>query len=135
MWTYFSTKKNQGKRSRNSIIEIIIRATENTSQAELDMAKEKVIKESAKRENLSPGKTVRHLTKISSLFPGEVFPDKLCTTCEYKKLFVLCSLLSNWNYFWNKYCNMLFIAIFCSQFALLMFLESSCYHRCFAKKL
>ena len=95
MWTYFSTKENQGKCSINSIIEIIIRATENTSQAELDMAKKKVIKESAKRENLSPGKTVGHLTKISSLFPGEVFPDKLCTTCKYKKLFVFCLLLSN----------------------------------------
>ena len=28
-------------------------------------------------ENSSSGKNIRHLTKISSLFPDEVFPDKL----------------------------------------------------------
>ena len=52
------------------------------------MAKEQVKKESAKRENLSSekivcrgkfssGKNIRHLTKISLLFPDEVFPDKV----------------------------------------------------------
>ena len=26
-------------------------------------------------------------------------------------MFVLCSLLNDWNYFWNKYCNLPFLAI------------------------
>ena len=30
------------------------------------------------------GENFRHLTKISSLFPDEVFPDKVYTMVEYK---------------------------------------------------
>ena len=38
---------------------------------------------------------------------------------------MLSSLLKDWNYFWNKYCNVLFVAICRSQFPLLIFLASS----------
>ena len=51
--SYFSVMENESKRSRISIPEIIITATDNASQAEVDMAKEEVKKESAKRVNLS----------------------------------------------------------------------------------
>ena len=51
--SYFSVMENESKRSRISIPEIIITATDNASQAEVDMAKDEVKKESAKRENLS----------------------------------------------------------------------------------
>ena len=46
--SYFSAKKNEGKRSRISIPEIIITAADNAKQAEFYIAKEKVKKESAK---------------------------------------------------------------------------------------
>ena len=41
--SYFSAKGNESKRSRIPIPEIIITATNNDSQAEVDMAKEEVI--------------------------------------------------------------------------------------------
>ena len=47
--SYFIAKVNESKRSRISIPEIIT-ATDNASQAEVDMAKEEVKKESAKRQ-------------------------------------------------------------------------------------
>ena len=47
------------------------------------------------------------------------------TFASKESLFVLRSLLSDWNYFWNKYCNFLFLAICRSQFPLLIFLVSS----------
>ena len=48
--SYFSAKENESKPSRISIPEIIITATDNASQAQVDMAKEEVKKESAKRK-------------------------------------------------------------------------------------
>ena len=48
--SYFSAKVNECKRSRISIPEIIITATDNASQAEVDMTKEEVKKESATRQ-------------------------------------------------------------------------------------
>ena len=47
--SYFSTKENESKRSKISIPEIIVTATNNANQAEVDTAKEQVKKESAKR--------------------------------------------------------------------------------------
>ena len=38
---------------------------------------------------------------------------------------MLCSLLNDWNYFLKKYCNLLFLTIFRSQFPFLIFLASS----------
>ena len=46
----FSAKENESKRSRISIPKITTIATDNASQAEVDMAKEEVNKESAKRQ-------------------------------------------------------------------------------------
>ena len=48
--SYFSAKVNESKRSRISIPGIIITATDNASQADVDMAKEEVKKESATRQ-------------------------------------------------------------------------------------
>ena len=42
---------------------------------------------------------------------------------------LLFSLLSDWNYFWNKYCNFPFLAICRSLFLLLIFLASSWYQK------
>ena len=47
--SYFSNKEKESKRSRVLISEINITVTDNASQAEVDMAKEEVKKESAKR--------------------------------------------------------------------------------------
>ena len=47
------------------------------------------------------------------------------TFASKESLFVLRSLLSDWNYFWNNFCNFLFLAICRSQFPLLIFLVSS----------
>ena len=59
-----------------------------------------------------------------ALFFGGNCPDtrKYITLC-------LCSLLSNWKYFKNKYCNLPFLAICRSQFPLLIFLASSWFQR------
>ena len=46
-----------------------------------------------------------------------------------KKLFVLCSLLNDWNYIWNKYCNLPFLAICPSLLPLLIILASSWYQK------
>ena len=47
-----------------------------------------------------------------------------------KNLFVLiCSLLNNWNYFWNRCCNFPFLAICRSLLPLLIFLASSWYQK------
>ena len=46
-----------------------------------------------------------------------------------KNLFVLCSLLNDRNYFWNKYCNLPFLAICRSLLPLLIFLASSWYQK------
>ena len=46
-----------------------------------------------------------------------------------KNLFVVCSLLNDWNYFWNKYCNLPFLAICRSQLPLLIFLAPSWYQK------
>ena len=48
--SYFSSKENESKRSRISIPEIIITATDNASQAEVYMAKEEVKKESFRQK-------------------------------------------------------------------------------------
>ena len=37
-----------------------------------------------------------------------------------KNVFVLCSLVNDWNYFWNEYCNLPFLAIFRSQLPLFL---------------
>ena len=42
-----------------------------------------------------------------------------------ENLFVLCSLLNDWNYFWNKYCNLPFLAIRGSPYFPFAFLVSS----------
>ena len=42
--SYFNGKENESKRARISIPEIIITATDNASQTEVDMAKEEVKK-------------------------------------------------------------------------------------------
>ena len=42
---------------------------------------------------------------------------------------MLCSLLNDWNYFWNKYCNLPFLAICRSLLPLLIFLASSWYQK------
>ena len=42
---------------------------------------------------------------------------------------MLCSLLNDWNYFWNKYCNLPFLAICCSLLPRLIFLLSSWYQK------
>ena len=34
-----------------------------------------------------------------------------------KKIYLFCSLLNAWSYFWNKYCSLPFLAICRSQFA------------------
>ena len=47
----------------------------------------------------------------------------ICTFASKKKLSVLRSLLKDWNYFLNKYCNLLFLAICCSQFPFWYFLR------------
>ena len=59
-----------------------------------------------------------------ALFFGGNCPDtrKYITLC-------VCSLLSNWKYFKNKYCNLPFLAICRSQFPLLIFLASSWFQR------
>ena len=44
-------------------------------------------------------------------------------------MFVLCLLLNDWNYFWNKCCNLSFLAIFRSLFPHLIFLVSSWYQK------
>ena len=46
-----------------------------------------------------------------------------------ENLFVLYSLLNDWNYFWNKYCNLPFLAICRSLLPLLIFLASSWYQK------
>ena len=43
--------------------------------------------------------------------------------------FVLRLLLKDWNYFWNKYCNLPFSAICHSQFPFLIFAPSSWYQK------
>ena len=43
--------------------------------------------------------------------------------------YVLCSLLNDWYYFWNKYCNLPFLAICRSLLPLLIFLASSWYQK------
>ena len=42
-----------------------------------------------------------------------------------ENLFVLCSLLNDWNYFWNKYCNLPFLSIRGSPYFPFAFLVSS----------
>ena len=42
---------------------------------------------------------------------------------------MLCWLLNDWSYFWNKHCNLLFLAICCSHFPLLIFLASSWFQK------
>ena len=49
MHPYFSVKENENKCSRISVPEIIITATDNTSQVKTYMEKEEVKKESAER--------------------------------------------------------------------------------------
>ena len=46
-----------------------------------------------------------------------------------ENLFVLCSLLNDWNYFWNKYCNLPFLAICFSLLPFSIFLASSWYQK------
>ena len=38
-------------------------------------------------------------------------------------------LPNDWNYFWNKYCNLTFLAICCSQFLLSIFFALSWYQK------
>ena len=45
------------------------------------------------------------------------------------KIYLSCSLLNDWNYFWNKYRNFSIIAICRSQFPLLIFLASPWYQK------
>ena len=45
-----------------------------------------------------------------------------------KKIY-LCSLLNHWNYSWNEFCNLLFLAICRSQFPLLVFPASSWFQK------
>ena len=42
---------------------------------------------------------------------------------------MLCSLLNYWNYFWNKYCNLPFLAYCRSLLPVLIFLASSWYQK------
>ena len=49
----------------------------------------------------------------------------ICVFVSKENLFVLRSLQTDWNYFWNKCCNLLFLAICCSRFPLLIILTSS----------
>ena len=44
-------------------------------------------------------------------------------------MFVLCSLPNDWNYSWNKHCNLPFLAIYRSLLHLLIFLASSWYQK------
>ena len=44
-------------------------------------------------------------------------------------MFVLCSLPNDWNYSWNKHCNLPFLAICRSLLHLLIFLASSWYQK------
>ena len=44
-------------------------------------------------------------------------------------MFASCLLLNDWNYFWNKYCNLPFLAICCSLLPLLIYLPSSWYEK------
>ena len=88
----FSAKENESKRSRISISEIIILATDNATQAEVDMAKDKVKKESAKRQKYQNvtekvRKEVRryaliHGTKAAVDKYSKIFPkyDLKCTS-------------------------------------------------------
>ena len=46
-----------------------------------------------------------------------------------ENVFVLRSLQNDWNYFWNKYCNLPFLAICRSLLPLLIFLASSWYQK------
>ena len=56
----------------------------------------------------------------------------VCTFCQSviyahfvskENLFVLFSLLNDWNYFWNEYCNLLFLAICAPNFPFWYFLH------------
>ena len=51
------------------------------------------------------------------------------TNFSLKNLFVLCSLLNDWNYFWNKYCNLPFLAICRSLLPFLIFLALFWYQK------
>ena len=46
-----------------------------------------------------------------------------------KKMHVLRPLLNDWNYFWNKYDNLPFLGIRCSQFPILIFRALSWYQK------
>ena len=62
------------------------------------------------------------LTEILTRTGGRFSSRAIVQTLEITWHFVLCSLLSHWNYFWNKYCNLPFLAIRRSKFSLLIFL-------------
>ena len=44
-------------------------------------------------------------------------------------MFELCALRPDWNYFWNEYCNLRFLAICIFQFPLLIILAPSWYQK------
>ena len=72
----FSVKENESKRSRISILKITTIATDNASQAEVDMAKEEVNKESTKRQKYQnvPEKD-RTGQKLQSIITPKVTPS------------------------------------------------------------
>ena len=65
--SYFSAKGNENKRSRISILEIVITATDIASQTEVEMSKEEVKKESTKK----------NCTKMYQRRSGRKFEDML----------------------------------------------------------
>ena len=78
MRSYFSAKENESKRSRISVPGIIITATDNASQAEVDMAKEEVKKESAKRQKYQtvPGKVRKEVGRYALIHRTKAAVDK-----------------------------------------------------------
>ena len=76
--SYFSAKENESKRSRISVPEIIITATDNASQAEADMAKEEVKKESAKRQKYQtvPEKVRKEVGRYALIHRTKAAVDK-----------------------------------------------------------
>ena len=82
----------------------------------------------ASEENCPQNLTLT-LTQTLTHTGGQFSSEEIVHIPEITYHFVLCSLLSDWTYFWNKYCNLSFPAICCSQFLLLIFIASSWFQK------
>ena len=86
--SYFSVKENENKCSRISIPEIIITATDNTSQAKTYMEKEEVKKESAEREKYQnvPEKVRKKVGRYALIHGTKPAVDKYSKICPKHNL-------------------------------------------------